>query len=55
MIAMKAAAGPRRLAFLAAALAVLLAACTTGPGSLASHGEDYIPAFDTPYSGGARG
>jgi hypothetical protein len=55
MIAMKEAAGVCRLAFLAAALAMLLAACSTGPGSFASHGEDYIPAFDTPYSGGARG
>ena len=31
-------------------LVLLLTACAQGP--LASHGVDYIPAFDTPYSGG---
>jgi hypothetical protein len=34
-------------------LAFLVAGCATGP--LGSHGVDYSPAFDTPYSGGGRG
>jgi hypothetical protein len=48
----------RRLAFVTGALGLmlLLASCTAGAsqqsGSLASHGVDYIPVFDTPYSGG---
>lgn len=45
-----------RLAFLAAVLVSVLVvtACTagSGPGPLASHGVDYIPAFDNPYGGG---
>jgi hypothetical protein len=48
-----------RLAFPTTVLALLLfaTACTAGstPGPLASHGVDYIPAFDTAYSGGGRG
>jgi hypothetical protein len=51
------AAVARRLAFTGAlGLMLFLAGCTAGapqqPGSLASHGVDYIPVFDTPYSGG---
>jgi hypothetical protein len=51
------AAVARRLAFMIGALGlmVFLAGCTAGasqqPGSLASHGVDYIPVFDSPYSG----
>jgi hypothetical protein len=50
----------RRLAFVTSVLGLmlLLAGCTAGAsqsGSFASHGTDYIPAFDTPYSGGGRG
>jgi hypothetical protein len=62
MMAMIEAAVARKLALFAAALALVLSvtACTAGtagpaPGSLASHGTDYIPTFDTPYSGGGRG
>ena len=57
-MAMIEAAGDRKLVLLAAALALALSVtgCATGtagsaPGPLASHGVDYIPAFDTPYSG----
>jgi hypothetical protein len=47
----------QRQVFLPAVLALLLslAGCTAGTtssGSFASHGVDYIPAFDTPYAGG---
>jgi hypothetical protein len=58
MTAMIEAAVARKQALIAAALALVLSAtgCTAGtagsaPGSLASHGVDYIPAFYTPYSG----
>jgi hypothetical protein len=57
MFAIKAAVA-RRLAFITGALGLmlLLAGCAAGasqqPGSFASHGVDYIPVFDTPYSGG---
>jgi hypothetical protein len=51
------AAVARRLAFITGALGLMLhlAGCTGAsqqPGSFASHGVDYIPVFDTPYSGG---
>jgi hypothetical protein len=51
MTTMKAAVA-HRLAFVTAALvlALFLTACAQGP--LGSHGVDYIPAFDSPYSGG---
>jgi hypothetical protein len=44
-----------RLAPLVIALALLLAMTGCASGPLGSHGVDYIPAFDTPYSGGANG
>jgi hypothetical protein len=55
------AAVAHRLPFIIGALGLMLflAGCTAGasqqPGSLASHGVDYIPAFDAPHSGGGRG
>jgi hypothetical protein len=60
MMSMIEAAVARRLAFVTAVLGMtlLLADCTAGAsqsGSYASHGTDYIPAFDMPYSGGGRG
>jgi hypothetical protein len=55
MMAMIEAAVARRPALYAAALAVALSVtgCTAGsaPGPITSHGVDYIPAFDAPYSG----
>jgi hypothetical protein len=46
-------------ALAALALLLALAGCTPGPagyaGPLASHGVDYIPQFDTPFSGGGGG
>ena len=45
----------RKLVLYAAALALALSAtgCAAGsaPGPITSHGVDYIPAFDAPYSG----
>jgi hypothetical protein len=41
------------LAIAAVILVFLLAGCASGP--LGSHGVDYSPAFDVPYSGGGRG
>jgi hypothetical protein len=44
----------RRSVLLAVALALALSmmgCAATGPGSLSSHGVDYIPAFDAPYQG----
>jgi hypothetical protein len=46
--------GIRNLVILASALALalsLVGCAATGPGSLSSHGVDYIPAFDAPYAG----
>jgi hypothetical protein len=60
-MAMMEAAVIRKLAFFGAALALVLSVtdCAAGsasgpsaPGPLASHGVDYIPTFDAPYSGG---
>ena len=55
MMAMIEAAVARKLALYAAALALALSAtgCAAGsaPGPITSHGVDYIPAFDAPYSG----
>ena len=50
------AAVARKLAFSTVALVLVLFAtgCAAGSaqqGSLASHGVDYIPAFEAPYSG----
>ena len=44
-------------ALVALALLLVVAGCTPGgptgyTGPLASHGVDYIPQFDTPFSGG---
>ena len=61
MIAMIEAAAARKLALFAAALALVLSVtgCAPGsasaPGSITSHGVDYIPAFDVAHSGGDRG
>jgi hypothetical protein len=57
MMAMKEHAVALKLAFCTAVgvLALLVTGCAAGSAqqvSLASHGMDYIPAFDTPYSGG---
>jgi hypothetical protein len=60
-MAMIEAAVARKLALFAAALALVLSVtgCAPGsasaPGSITSHGVDYIPTFDAPYSGGGRG
>jgi hypothetical protein len=55
MMAMIEAAVARKLALIAAALALALpvTGCATGSaqGSITSHGVDYIPAFDAPYTG----
>jgi hypothetical protein len=55
MRAMIEAAVARKLALYAAALALTLSVtgCAAGsaPGQITSHGVDYIPAFDAPYSG----
>ena len=55
MIAMIGATVARKLALCAAALALVLSVtgCAAGsaPGSITSHGVDYIPAFDAPYVG----
>ena len=55
MIVMIEAAAARKLALFAAALALALSVtgCAAGsaPGPITSHGVDYIPAFDSPYSG----
>jgi hypothetical protein len=56
MMAMIEAAVARKLALSAAALALVLSVtgCAAGgsaTGPITSHGVDYIPAFDAPYSG----
>jgi hypothetical protein len=55
MMAMIEAAVARKLALFAAVLALVLSVtgCATGSatGPITSHGVDYIPAFDAPYSG----